>query len=228
MPAFLFLQQLTHLTRAWSENQEWALGDTAALYIVNPINRPLLNSTIASMRYYAVFARYKQPAAGGAISTDYSANKYLPMIKLMDPIRLTSTNNEARGIRNGTFARLAETYLMIAEAYGRNGDYGRALTYVNALRTRAAYKAGEERSPQIWQYIGGSNSLTNTETNNLATQTLFTTNAPSELYPANVTSTKDRFVHFMLNERTRELCGEFYRWEDLCPHRNPLRQDQII
>jgi hypothetical protein len=48
-----------------------------------------------------------------------------------------------------------------------------------------------------------------------ATINLFTTNAPSELYPASVTTTEDRFVHFILNERTRELCGEFYRWEDL-------------
>lgn len=44
---------------------------------------------------------------------------------------------------------------------------------------------------------------------------LFTTNAASELYPASVTSIPGRFVHFMLNERTREMCGEFYRWEDL-------------
>lgn len=191
------------------------LGDTAAIYIVNPIDKPLLSSTINAMRYYAVFARYRQETPGGAVSTDFSANKYLTLVKFGDPIRLTTTNNEARGIRNGTFVRLAETYLMIAEAYGRNGDYGRALTYVNVLRSRAAYKAGEDRSPQIWQYIGGPNTLANTETNNQATQTLFTTNAPSELYPANVVSTPDRFIHFMLNERTRELCGEFYRWEDL-------------
>lgn len=191
------------------------LGDTAAIYIVNPKERPLLSSTIAAMRFYAVFARYRQETPGGALSTDFSSNKYLPMIKFFDPIRLTTTNNEARGIRNGTLARLGETYLVIAEAYGRNGDYGRALTYINALRTRAAYKAGEDRSPQIWQYLGGPNTLANTETNNLATQTLFTTNAPSELYPSYVISTQDRFIHFILNERTRELCGEFYRWEDL-------------
>jgi starch-binding outer membrane protein, SusD/RagB family len=191
------------------------IGDTAAIYIVNPIDRPLLISTIAGMRYYLVFARYKQETPGGAISTDYSGNKYLTLTKFLDPIRLTNTNNEARGIRNGTLARLADTYLTIAEAYGRNGDYGRALFYVNVLRTRAAYKSGEERSPQIWQYMGGPNTLDNTEASNLATQELFTADAPSEFYPANVTSTTDRFIHFILNERTRELCGEFYRWEDL-------------
>ncbi|MEO6000107.1 MAG: RagB/SusD family nutrient uptake outer membrane protein [Chitinophagaceae bacterium] len=49
----------------------------------------------------------------------------------------------------------------------------------------------------------------------LATAALFTANAPSELYPPGIVSTESRFTHFMVNERTRELCGEFYRWEDL-------------
>lgn len=191
------------------------LGDTAALFIVNPPSLPLLTSTISRMRYYAVFARSKQTAAGGAVTTDFSPNKYLTMWKFADPIRLTTTNNEARGIRNGTFARLAETYLIIAEACGRKTDYANALKYVNTLRQRAAYKAGEDRSPQIWQYLGGPNNLANTEIANLATTALFAANAPGELYPASVASTEARFIHFMLNERTRELCGEFYRWEDL-------------
>jgi starch-binding outer membrane protein, SusD/RagB family len=191
------------------------LGDTAAIFIVNPSSLPLLTSQISAMRYYSVFARNKQTTVGGPISTDFNGNKYLTMWKFSDPIRLTNTNNEARGIRNGTFARLAETYLIIAEAYGRKNDYGNALNYVNLLRNRAAYKANEARSLQIWQYMGGPNTLANTTSTNQATTTLFTTNAPSELYPATVTSTTDRFIHFMLNERTRELCGEFYRWEDL-------------
>lgn len=191
------------------------LGDTAALFIVNPIDRPLLTSQIAAMRYYAVFARYKQATPGSAVTTDFSNNKYLTMWKFSDPIRLTNTNNEPRGIRNGTYARLADTYLMIAEAYGRKGDYATALTYVNALRRRAAYKSGEDRSSQIWQFMGGPNTLINTEAANTATMELFMTNAPSELYPSSVASTESRFIHFMLNERTRELCGEFYRWEDL-------------
>ncbi|MBZ4192190.1 RagB/SusD family nutrient uptake outer membrane protein [Niabella beijingensis] len=191
------------------------LGDTAALFIVNPPDRPLLTSQIAAMRYYAVFAWNKQTTPGGTITTDFNGNKYLSMIKFSDPIRLTNTNNEPRGIRNGTYARLAETYLIIAEAYGRKGDYATALNYVNVLRRRAAYKANETRSPQIWQYMGGPHTLDNTETANLATTELFATNTPGEGYPASAGSTADRFIHFMLNERTRELCGEFYRWEDL-------------
>ncbi|OLY92146.1 Starch-binding associating with outer membrane [Cnuella takakiae] len=190
------------------------LGDTAALFIVNPANNPITAAAIANMRYYAVFARFKRDASG-AVTTDFNGNKYLAMWKFADPVRLTTTNNEARGIRNGTLARLAETYLIIAEAYGRKQDYGTALTYVNALRRRAAYKAGEERSPQIWWFLGGPNTLATTEGSNLATEALFTTNAASELYPASAGSTGSRFVHFMLNERTRELCGEFNRWEDL-------------
>ena len=191
------------------------VGDTAAIYIVNPINMPLLTADISAMRFYSVFARYKQTTAGGTITTDFSNNKYLTMLKFSDPVRLTTTNNEAKGIRNGTFARLADTYLAIAEAYGRKGDYGKALTYVNALRNRAAYKANETRSPQIWQYLGGANALGNTAGANLATETLFTTDAPGEHYPASAGSVSSRFIHFILNERTRELCGEFYRWEDL-------------
>jgi starch-binding outer membrane protein, SusD/RagB family len=190
------------------------LGDTAAIYIVNPVTRPLTAAEISAMRYFSVFARYKQ-VSGTDITTDYTGNKYLTLVKFADPIRLTTTNNEARGIRNGTFARLADTYLMIAEAYGRKGDYPKALTYVNTLRRRAAFKSGETRTWQIWRYLGGTTALDDTYNNNQATTTLFTTNAPSEQYPPSASSTQARFIHFMLNERTRELCGEFYRWEDL-------------
>lgn len=192
------------------------IGDSAALFIVNTPATPITSADSAKMRYYRIYARYKRLTASSPVFTEFTDNKYLTMVKFADGVRLTSTANEARGIRNGTLARMAETYLIIAEAYGRKGDYANALTYVNILRTRASYKAGEPKNPHHWMFYGGTyNDLSATTAANQATMTLFTTNAPSEVYPATVVSTTDRFIHFMLNERTRELCGELFRWEDL-------------
>lgn len=192
------------------------LGDTAAQYFVIKPSQALLTSDIAKFRYYSTFARYKKTAVGATPTSDFNNNKNIHMIKWMDGVRLTTTANEARGIKNGTYARLGETYLIIAEAYGRKGDYTTALTYVNQIRSRAAYKTGEPKNPHNWMFYGQPvNDLSSTAAALTATTDLFTTNAASEMYPATVTSTADRFIHFMLNERTRELCGELLRWEDL-------------
>ncbi len=192
------------------------IGDTAALYVVVKPSQALLTSDIAKYRYYATYARYKITAPGATPTSDWTNNKNLHMIKWMDGVRLTNTTNEARGIRNGTLARLAETYLILAEAYGRKGDYANALLNVNILRSRAAYKTGEPKNPSNWMFYGWAvNDLTSTDAAMQATSDLFMTNAASEMYPPTVTSTTDRFVNFMLNERTRELCGELIRWEDL-------------
>ncbi|MDA3930756.1 MAG: RagB/SusD family nutrient uptake outer membrane protein [Prolixibacteraceae bacterium] len=45
--------------------------------------------------------------------------------------------NESSGYRNIIVYRLAETYVVAAEAYMRSGDNGKALEYLNALRQRA-------------------------------------------------------------------------------------------
>ncbi|MGF2410990.1 RagB/SusD family nutrient uptake outer membrane protein [Ferruginibacter sp.] len=197
------------------------IGDTASLFIVNKPDSAsaLLTSTIAGYRYYATFARYKKTSATATPTSDFTAAKYLHMIKWMDPVRIpgsTAGVNEAKGIRNGTLARLGETYLILAEAYGRKGDYTNALLNVNIVRSRAAYKSGETKNPSNYMFYGKPiNDVTSTAPAMQATATLFNTNAPSELYPVSVTSTTDRFIHFMLNERTRELCGELIRWDDL-------------
>lgn len=194
---------------------KYGIGDTAALFIANSKTNPLTSAQIAKYRY-TVFARYYQATAGGPILQGFNNNKYLTLAKLLDPVRVTSDYNEERGVRNGILARLAETYLMAAEAYGRKGDYVNALIYVNKIRQRAAYHAGEFKNPQTYMFDGGTaNDVTDTYPALMATDVLFTTNAASEQYPATVVSTPQRFIHFMLNERTRELAGEFYRWEDL-------------
>ncbi|WP_295118590.1 RagB/SusD family nutrient uptake outer membrane protein [uncultured Chitinophaga sp.] len=192
-------------------------GDTAALFIVNDRNTTLTAAELANTTRFRfnVYARYYR-AAGGALAEGINNNKWLALVKHLDPVRVTPNYNEERGVRNGNMARLGETYLIAAEALGRKGEYGRALPYINEVRRRAAYRDGEFKNPAFWQVHGGTQGdVTNTVAAMTATEDLFTTNAASEQYPPTVTSTADRFIHFMLNERTRELCGEFYRWEDL-------------
>ncbi len=191
-----------------------ALGDTAALFIANTPATALTQAQINQFRYM-IFARYYLDGSGN-LQEGFNNNKYLSLEKHMDAVRVTSNFNEERGVRNGILARLGETYLIAAEAYGRQGNYPKALEYINKIRERAAYRNGEPKDGHYWMFDGGAyNDLNSTYPDLLATQTLFTTNAASEQYPADVTSTEQRFIHFILNERTRELCGELYRWEDL-------------
>jgi hypothetical protein len=198
---------------------KFALGDTALYVIVNTPATALTNAQMTRSRYL-VAARYYRNAAGTLLST-YSPtgdvglrSRFPSLIKFLDPFR--ASPNETRGTRDGILARLGETYLIAAEAYGRKRDYTKALTYINALRQRAAYKAGEVKPSQFWRVEGGArNDASSTYPALTVTTAKFTTNDQAEMYPAAVTATEDRFIHFILNERTRELMGELNRWEDL-------------
>ena len=73
--------------------------------------------------------------------------------------------------------RLAETYLIAAEAAFRIGNMADAVANINIIRTRAAYPTGNVAAMQI--------------------------------------TAADINIDFILDERTRELCGEVVRWLDL-------------
>lgn len=152
--------------------------------------------------------------------------------------------NETKGNRDIILARSAETYLMAAEAKVRlaklgTGSYADALTYINTVRTRATYKTGEDRAVYTDGAAAGTilgqggvpisfikeNSYY--ESNNITTPTTISTNliiSNTTTLPASdqavitklgYSSDYDRMLCLVLNERTRELCGEFHRWEDL-------------
>lgn len=130
-----------------------------------------------------------------------------------------------------------------------------AITWINKLRDRAAYKEGEDRSVNV---DGGQSYKNNTycagkgggysadgaiyseqntyyESNNLEGQEsvynaqsslsgmhlnsvndVYNSQTDAPIYQAlNCTSNAEKMMCFLLNERTRELCGEGYRWEDL-------------
>ncbi|HET6994697.1 MAG TPA: RagB/SusD family nutrient uptake outer membrane protein [Chitinophagaceae bacterium] len=104
----------------------------------------------------------------------YSSSMGPYMMKYNDTKR---ANLNFPSIRPVIAYRFAETYLIAAEAAFRTGNMGDAVTYINIIRTRAAYPTGDVVAMQI--------------------------------------TAADINIDFILDERTRELCGELVRWLDL-------------
>jgi hypothetical protein len=138
-----------------------------------------------------------------------------------------------------TYLMAAEAKIRLAK--NGTGAYTDALPYINAIRARAQYANGENRAG----YYDGGNTLLSAalqspgvgnsffagnsyyESNNIpattaASASLAITN-PAAL-PAQdeyiisvlgLSSAYDRMLALVLNERSRELVGEYKRWEDL-------------
>lgn len=119
--------------------------------------------------------------------------------KWLDGLR--PTTNEVNGSRDWIVMRYAETLLILAEAYGRKGDYTNAAKYINQVRLRAAYKQNELKSTQYWTIEGGNyaDRFASTENDMRVTEAQISAD----------------FINFILDERGRELLGELNRWEDL-------------
>jgi len=71
----------------------------------------------------------------------YSDRIFPSLNKFADPFRLSV--NETRGSRDFLLFRLAETYLIAAEALMRDGRPAEGLPYINAVRRRAAIPGHE-------------------------------------------------------------------------------------
>jgi hypothetical protein len=169
--------------------------------------------------------------------------KFPSLSKYMDGSR-TAGFNDVRGLRDITLARSAETYLIAAEAKIRMakagaGSYADALPYINTLRARAQYQNGENRSvyydggaapssapqpnippsffPENSYYESNNIPVTTAASASLAVTDIATLPASDEyiINRLGLTSTYDRMLCFLLNERSRELAGEYLRWQDL-------------
>lgn len=167
--------------------------------------------------------------------------RFPSLSKYMDGSRLDF--NATKGSRDIILARSAETYLMAAEAKIRlaklgTGSYSDALSYINTVRNRATYKLNEDRKlytdgSAAWSTAvqGGRAVSFMTENSYYESNNITVTTAATDLTISSISSlpaqdqaviTKlgyttdyDRMLCLVLNERTRELCGEFHRWEDL-------------
>ena len=124
-------------TRAWYANNvttiprdasgalKFQLGDTAVY-----VSATDSDTVLARTKPYRVY------------TPKTYTNKIFPSLnKFHDPFRLSV--NDERGSRDFFVARLAETYLIAAEALLRDGRAADALPYINAVRRRAALPGHE-------------------------------------------------------------------------------------
>ncbi len=225
-------------------------GDLGIMYVINrPGDTRFSSVQISEGVVYektgktipTVFVAYPADRNGEDDEALYDfTSRFATMSKHIDGSRETVTSRV--GFRDGILARLGETYLIAAEALIRQGKYTDALTYINQLRARAAYKDGEDRAAYCdggaaynenslgYSSMGESNSYfaenSYYESNNIAETTEATSLEITDIYnlPAEdeaviaklgYTSDYDRMMCLLLNERSRELCGEFLRWQDL-------------
>lgn len=227
-------------------------GEESILYIINNAGdtrytpavanaNPALPTDIARRKpsmYVRYFAGQAQNYLGG--HGNFGVSQFVALSKFIDGSRNAVPSQF--GQRDGILARLAETYLIAAEAYGRMGQFAQAIPYLNKVRDRAAYKEGENRE----SYVDGgaaykNNAAANTaafvsysdknsyfESNNIPVTTVSTLsalhlNSEADIFNSNkdfydkigASSNTDKFIAYILNERSRELMGELMRWEDL-------------
>ncbi|HVF82473.1 MAG TPA: RagB/SusD family nutrient uptake outer membrane protein, partial [Flavisolibacter sp.] len=227
-------------------------GDVGIMYVINQPGDTRFPSY--RVQNTVPYARTNRPIASvyvaypNGTTTDgalFADVRFPSLSKFFDGSRVGGFN-DIRGLRDITLARSAETYLIAAEAKIRlaamgTGAYTDALPYINAVRARGQYQAGENRTAY---YDGGGASNTTlqaglpfsymaensyAESNNFnllappATATSLTVASIAPL-PANdeyiitrlgYSSVYDRMMCFLLNERSRELAGEYLRWQDL-------------
>lgn len=193
------------------------------------------------------FIQYKN-----GVWQEYANNIFAGISKYEDGSR---TAEKADGNRDGVLARTGETYLIKAEALVRQGKYQDAVHVINLLRKRAEFKAGEDRTlhtdgtaafEKNTLYTGSNVDMYKAycRTNSYFLSTGIEETTASDLQissPAQlpvedeailaqlgVSSEYDRMINFIMNERTRELNGEFVRWEDLSRTRLLLKRAKLF
>jgi starch-binding outer membrane protein, SusD/RagB family len=199
-----------------------------------------VRSATSNRYYYRLF----HTGANMGLATGIR-NIYLSSKKYVDPLRGGSADeanfNSESGTRDAILMRLAETFLIRAEAYGRKNQYNLAVADINVVRQRAAFKNGEARPKVAVEWEPDAGELAPSEkvppyTANgtsygkiTVTENHFTpgtAEATGEGYIPTVTTKDQMFIHFIYNEKGREFLSEGLAWEDL--HNAGLLYDRVI
>ncbi|MBN2213499.1 MAG: RagB/SusD family nutrient uptake outer membrane protein [Bacteroidales bacterium] len=217
--------------------------------VVDPLNPVVSDVSDRDVRYRITSDPGLERYGCDAI-WDRSSLAYLSTAKWWDLNRGEATRDRGAGTIDIPLIRLAETYLVRAEAHGRKGDYNAAIDDINVIRKRAAYHPGEKRSeilvtmePGI--FTGRMDIPANEQTAPYTVSTDSyekirvtgdewldgTEKAKKENYPPTVSNhpTSDpalnRFVHFIYNEKAREFLFELQITEDL--HNAGILYDRV-
>jgi hypothetical protein len=153
-------------------------GARALIYVENE-KADALDSLQVMSQPYQVMARWVKSATSGkfyyrlninnssmGLATS-SRNIYLSSKKYVVPLRGGSADeanfNSESGTRDAILMRLAETFLIRAEAYGRKNQYALAVNDINVVRQRAAFKSGETRPKVLVEWDPDATELTPAE-----------------------------------------------------------------
>jgi hypothetical protein len=231
-------------------------GKRALIYIENEKDEALDSATVMGQPYQFMvrwvvsaktglyYYRLYHNGTNMGLATGRTA-PYLSSKKWIDPMRGGSSDeanfNSEAGTRDAILMRLAETYLIRAEAYGRKGDYASAVEDINVVRKRASFKPGETRpgvaaewepdavslqpSERIAPYAVAADAFPTIE----VTENHFTPGMPEAIeegYIPTISSKEEMFVHFIYNEKAREFLSEGLAWEDL--HNAGILYERVI
>jgi len=127
--------------------------------------------------------------------------KIYPSMSKYDDIDRPAVNDPS--VRPFIVYKFSETYLIAAEAAMYLGQPETAVSLLNVIRTRAAYDPDRSSSD-----------------NAMALQRII--NATPDMTDI------DEGINFILDERSRELCGEYMRWWDLVRTRTAAGEVQLL
>jgi starch-binding outer membrane protein, SusD/RagB family len=193
--------------------QRYGVGDTAILLSIEDVSKRFANGTknekLALARakekyWYVPMQSIKVPSTRGEVGEkDVTTNQFPPLCKFLDSRRAGIQDQGC--YRNFYRMRLAETYLLLSEAYARKGNWSDAANTLNMVRIRAAWKEGEVKYCQFWKYDGGS----------YADRTMSTENdmKVNEIFLSSMTDAQ--ITDFYVDETGRETSGELNRFDVL-------------
>jgi len=129
-----------------------AIGDTSIF--IPGVTAAQLDRKYCGKRYrvFVEPANFEAPrtsplgASCANVTHEYDYRVYPALTKHLDPFR--SSVNLEQGQRDFIIYRLADTYLMVAEALVRQGKAAEAVPFVNAVRERAA-KPGQQAAMRV-------------------------------------------------------------------------------